>query len=111
MQPGSFYESAVERKFERVTKDFRLRRASWHVARHRTPAGFLSLSALITPAEYIAAWFIQSGNTLLLIVGMGVANGRHSFLKARKLSRDYFRFCEFSPLCSRLLLWKPVYAL
>ena len=91
MQPGSFYGSAVERKFERVTEDLELRRTSWHVARHRTP-GFLSLSALITPAEYIAAWFIQSGNTLLLIVGMGVANGRHSFLKARILSQDHFRF-------------------
>ena len=99
------YGSAVERTFERVTEDLELRRTSWH------PAGFLSLSALITPAEYIAAWFIQSGNTLLLIVGMGVANGRHSFLKARILSRDHFRFCQFSPLCLRLLLWKQVFAL
>lgn len=109
VQPGSFYGSAVERKFELVTEDLELRRTSWHVARHRTPAGFLSLSALITPAEYIAARFIQSGNTLLLIVGMGLANGRHSFLKARILSRDHFR--QFSPLCLRLLLWKQVFAL
>lgn len=48
---------------------------------------------------------------LLLIVSMGVTNARHSFLKARILSRDYFRFCELSPLCSRLLLWKQVFAL
>ena len=109
VQPGSFYGSAVERKFELVTEDLELRRTSWHVARHRTPAGFNSLSALITPAEYIAARFIQSGNTLLLIVGMGLANGRHSFLKARILSRDHFR--QFSPLCLRLLLWKQVFAL
>ena len=109
VQPGSFYGSAVERKFELVTEDLELRRTSWHVARHRTPAGFLSLSALITPAEYIAARFIQSGNTLLLIVGVGLANGRHSFLKARILSRDHFR--QFSPLCLRLLLWKQVFAL
>lgn len=109
VQPGSFYGSAVEREFEFVTEDLELRRTSWHVARHRTPAGFLSLSALIAPAEYIAARFIQSGNTLLLIVGMGLANGRHSFLKARILSRDHFR--QFSPLCLRLLLWKQVFAL
>ena len=109
VQPGSFYGSAVERKFELVTEDLELRRTSWHVARHRTPAGFLSLSALIAPAEYIAARFIQSGNTLLLIVGMGLANGRHSFLKERILSRDHFR--QFSPLCLRLLLWKQVFEL
>lgn len=81
VQPGSFYGSAVERKFELVTEDLELRRTSWNVARHRTPAGFLSLSALITPAEYIAARFIQSGNTLLLIVGMGLANGLIASLK------------------------------
>ena len=64
MPPGSFYEGAVQRAFEHVIEDLERRRTSWHGARHRTPAGFLSLSALVTPVEYVAAGFIQSGNII-----------------------------------------------
>lgn len=104
VQPGSFYGSAVERKFELVTEDLELRRTSWNVARHRTPAGFLSLSALITPAEYIAARFIQSGNTLLLIVGMGLANAYGLIASLKRGS-----YLEIIFVSSLLFVWDCCY--
>lgn len=110
MPPGSFYEGAVQRAFEHAIEDLQRRRTSWHVARHRTPAGFFHYQPSL-PRQNTLLPGLYKAAILLLIVSMGVTNARHSFLKARILSRDYFRFCELSPLCSRLLLWKQVFAL